>query len=205
MKSQRIKIILFILLFSKSLFSFSEREKSFKAKILEDVSTINVLYSRQIFADPTIVDSNIVIEAIDSTPLTKVNSNIYKILVRFKHVHFNKHENYNSQRIYYLANDGKRIYKLFGFYSSEILIWLDETYYLKNNNFSSLSKELQCTKYFNRKQVKFILKSIKRKDTTFDKRFNVKCQILEPYFKDYNKRNASSIILLPDINRSLYI
>ena len=207
-----IKTLLSIILITCYTNSFGQEQKSILA---EDFRRIDEMFGDVVFFDINQCNRyNAIFSELNNFKVVKVDSfdltikhkdlntrlTVYRIKTMYTghSIEVNVPEHNRKKFMtdtltFFTVSDYHNTYKLFGFYSSDILRL---THNFDKIGLSQFSRELARNNILNRKQANAFKKSILNKKQAYSKKLRMPSQLLKYYFPD-NEINRANTILLP--------
>jgi len=121
-----------------------------------------------------------------STDLIKVQ---IKLLEKLSNLGY---QNGQDTYEFYLIQHGSDLFRLFGFYQSDINLFYSR---IGSEGIKSLSENLIKNGIINKKEGSYFVSALIKEDTEYSQKLNKPCSLLFPYFKFQNMEKANTKIL----------
>jgi hypothetical protein len=207
MNYKGLKIYLVFVLFP--IIVTAQKRNTLTNLICRDHQMLDIIFDDNIFLDLSSVDTChcfFDIISIDSFSHTYKRigdkrieySNLYKVGIKLnKRNILNlpiavQNKMFNDTLYYIILSTRLGMYRLFGFYDTDINIFIND---VGQVGLSTLSKDLVYYKILSNEESKYFVKSISKELSTFSIKLNKPCNVLKYYFQGRYMYKASSIIL----------
>lgn len=128
-------------------------------------------------------------------PIT-FGAKLYKVKIKLKCRIMNQKNNDNNRANdnleYFIISEGNTLYKLFGFYSSDIKLLISK---IGRQGLISLSENMVLSNSITKKKSKIFRKTIQKNRKYFPTKLNKPCQLLKGYFSKEEIWQANTLIL----------
>lgn len=186
--------------------SFNSSDSNFvKSEIINDLYVLNSIYDNYICGCESIDAKQIKILTFLKEDINSVSnfpiSSLYKVQVKID-VPFLYESLFDTVFTYYFVKTEGEYYRLFGYLTSEILIW-QNVFYPSIQGKIALISLINKSGLFTKEQKNEISHFIKNNNKGFSNKFNLPSTILQNYFGEGEQFMARSMILQPEIRRKL--